>query len=236
MTNLRRDRPMPNAGVDIQIVLVPAGVEYQAVRRALKRIPNRPRIVAIPAGPQAVQRFLSNWAERPALVNAGILLVGLGGGLSPDYGIGDSVILQTLWDDTQPAQSKPSPCDRTLTTQLSKRLRLPLGVAVSCDRIVTKAAEKCQLRDRYGADVVEMEGAALLAALPDSQIAILRVISDDCDHDLPDISDAIGPDGSIQSIRLALSFLKHPVAAMRLIRGSLKGLKALEHQVRLLFQ
>lgn len=100
---------------------------------------------------------------------------------------------------------------------------------VSCDRVITTLAEKRQLGDRYDAAVVEMEGTTLLRCLPDCPIAILRVISDDCHHELPDISAAIGADGSLNVMTLVLSFLRRPVAALRLIRGSLQGLKALEY-------
>lgn len=80
-----------------------------------------------------------------------------------------------------------------------------------------------------------MEGVTLLRALPDCPIAILRVISDDCHHELPDISAAIAADGSLRVATLMLSFLRRPLAALRLIRGSLRGLKALEQVVASLF-
>lgn len=73
-----------------------------------------------------------------------------------------------------------------------------------------------------------MERAVLLAALPQAKVAILRVISDDCSGDLPDITGAIGPDSNLRPVVLALSFFKKPLAAAIFIRGSLRGLKALE--------
>ncbi|MEO1347705.1 MAG: hypothetical protein AAFW84_02730 [Cyanobacteria bacterium J06635_15] len=221
---------MPADDAVIQVILVPAGAEYRAVSRALKQTKNGPQIIPIPAGPQAVQTFLAEAKNRAILKSGGVLLMGLGGSLSPQYDIGDGVLIEGVWDGMKANELEACGCDRPLTHWLSRRLAasVKLGNGVTCDRVITTAAEKQQLRDRYGAAVVDMESVPLLRASPYCKIAILRVISDDCHHDLPEISNAIGPDGSIKPILLALNFLKRPLAAMWLIRGSLKGLKALE--------
>ena len=75
-----------------------------------------------------------------------------------------------------------------------------------------------------------MESATVLDSLgrQAASVAILRVISDDCRHSLPDISSAIRPDDSLQAVPLAISFLKQPLAAIRLIRGSLQSLQVLQ--------
>ena len=222
MTNLLLSRPMlENLG--IRVILVPAGAEYQAVQRAMKQVQAGPQVVAIPAGPQGVTRFLQTWEEQDLL--GGVLLMGLGGSLSPELDVGDAVLIEKVFEA---GSSQVYECDHTLTAQISEQLGIVIGVGVSCDRVITTAVEKHQLHKHYGAEVVDMEGAALLKGLPNGKIVILRVISDNCHHDLPDISNAIGPDGSIKPIYLALSFLRRPMAALRLIRGSLKGLKCME--------
>ena len=225
MTTPLPTQPMPPEKTRIQLILVPAGAEYQAVKRAINRVQNGPQVVAIPAGPQAVQRFFETW-QSP--LTGGVLLMGLGGSLSTHYNTGDGVLLETVWPD-EVAGAIPYNCDRPLTQWLAQQLTdIALGTGVTCNHVITTAAEKRQLRDRYGADVVDMEGAALLQALPNCPIAILRVISDDCHHDLPDLSTVIGADGTLKPIPLTLSFLQQPLAALRLIRGSLKGLQTLE--------
>jgi hypothetical protein len=82
-----------------------------------------------------------------------------------------------------------------------------------------------------------MEGAAVLEVLGQTGIAVamLRAVSDDCHHDLPDLSAAIAPDGSLRPLPLARSLLSRPIAASHLIRGSLAGLKQLERLTRQLF-
>ncbi|MGF1523831.1 MAG: hypothetical protein ACFBSF_16055 [Leptolyngbyaceae cyanobacterium] len=209
----------------VKVILVPAGAESRAVKRALKKVPEPPQVIEIPAGPQAVKRFLQTWDKSEVLQSGGILLMGLGGNLTPDYEVGDGVLVERIFEA---GSSQAYACDRALITQLSKQLGIPVGVGVTCDRVITTAVAKRKLHDRYGADVVDMEAAALLKELPDCKIAILRVISDDCHHDLPDISSAIGSDGSIRLVPIILSFLKRPFAALRLIRGSLEGLKMLK--------
>lgn len=221
---------------EIQLILVPAGAEYRAVKRGLGQCRNVPPVVAIPAGPQPVRQFLaaflSQWQDRSRL-QTGVLLVGLGGSLAPEYEVGDGVLIEQVWNGFEPG-SEMYQCDRGLTAQLVEQLEVSTGVGVTCDRVITSAAEKRQLRDRYGADVVDMEAAALLKAMPDSKIAILRIISDDCYHDLPDFSNVIDAQGAIAPVPLALSFLSRPIAALRLIRGALKGLRSLENMASVL--
>ena len=217
----------------IQVILVPAGAESRAVNRALKQIQNRPRVVTIPAGPQAVERFLQAWPDPQLFSSGGLLLIGLGGSLSPQFDVGDGILVEQI---VEADSSTIYQCDRSLTAQLAKQLGIPIGTGVTCDRVITTAAAKRQLRDRHNADVVDMEGTALLKELPDCPIAVLRIISDNCRDDLPDISGAIGADGSIQVSSLTANLLRRPLAAIRLIRGSLKGLKTLETLTRALWQ
>ena len=228
---------LENMSALIQGILVPAGAEYRAVKRGLKRIRgSRPQVVVIPAGPQALQGFLAVWEGRHQLQSSGMLLMGLGGSLSPDYDVGDGVLLETVWYVGGTSEAKAYGCNPSLTTQISEQLGIAMGNGVTCDRIITTAAEKRQLRDRYCADVVDMESAALLQALPRGHVAVLRIISDGCHHDLPDISTAIASDGSLQPLPLILGFLRQPLSALRFVWGSLQALKALENQTVELFK
>ncbi|MGG6241229.1 hypothetical protein ACQ4N7_21610 [Nodosilinea sp. AN01ver1] len=217
----------------IQVILVPAGAEYQAVMRGINAVPKPPLAIPIPAGPAAFRAFLESWAERSRVADQEILLMGLGGSLSPQHQIGDAILLESVWDVAGENRFR---CDRALTDSLAQRLKLPMGTGVMCDRVITTVAEKRRLGDRYQADVVDMESAVLLEAMPQAKVAILRVISDDCSRDLPDISRAIGSDGSLRANILARSFLKRPIAALNFISGSLQGLKTLEQITLMLFK
>ncbi|MBE9138960.1 hypothetical protein IQ254_17475 [Nodosilinea sp. LEGE 07088] len=247
----------------IQVILVPAGAEHQAVMRGLKGVRSAPPVIPVPAGPTAFRACLQSWEDRARFADQEILLIGLGGSLAPRHRVGDAILLEQVLNAAGelPTESSDRPksslkgetlsqtqplfkggrgdrlaqCDRTLTESLAQRLKIPIGTGVMCDRIITTVAEKRRLGDRYQADVVDMESAVLLEAMPQAKVAILRVISDDCSHDLPDISGAIGPDGSLRAGTLARSFLKRPMAALNFISGSLQGLNALEQFTLALF-
>lgn len=219
----------------VQVILVPAGAEYQAVMRGLKAVPHAPPVVAVPAGPAAFRAFLETWEGRSRFEDQEILLIGLGGSLSPQHSVGDAILLEQVWDAAERDGSQGYFCDRTLTDELAQRLGAPVGTGVTCDRVITTVAEKRRLGDRHQAAVVDMESAVLLAAMPQAKVAILRVISDDCGHDLPDIAGAIGPDGSLRADTLARSFLRRPFAALKFISGSLQALKTLEQITLTLF-
>ena len=226
----------------IQTILTPQGAEYRAVFQGLRRVAGfKPQVIAIPMGPRPVAQFLEQMSQRGETPEqGGVLLMGLGGSLSTDLTVGDVVLCKTCIDQASIDGGKTSEgkliqqyeCDRALIDWLSQRLteKVMIGTGVTCDRVISSAEEKRQLGHIHSADVVDMESATVLDNLDQqaASVAILRVISDDCRHPLPDISAAIRPDGSLQTIPLAISFLKQPLAAIRLIRGSLQSLKVLQ--------
>lgn len=213
----------------IQVILVPAGPEASAVRRGRQGQSSSAEVIEIPAGPTAFSQFLSDAHMQRWLAGKQIVLMGLGGSLNTDYQVADSVLLETVLGNSGAGNIQPYGCDRTLTQFLSQHLpQVSRGIGITSDHVVTTVVEKQHLRNQHQADVVDMESAVLLQQLPTAQIAILRVISDNSHHPLPDISAAIAADGSLKSVPLGVAFIKQPWAALRLIRGSLKGLQVLE--------
>ena len=103
--------------------------------------------------------------------------------------------------------------------------------------LIWSSSEKHQLGQVYQAGVVDMEGYALLKVLNRLGVAVamLRVISDDCYYDLPDLNFAINPDGKLEPLPLAMGMLRQPIAATRLIRGALQGLRVLQQVTADLF-
>jgi uridine phosphorylase len=212
----------------IQTILVPSGAEYQAVARGLQGA-DSPKLIAIPMGIAAVSQALAN---RPDLAQSRILVMGLCGSLQPAYQIGDAVLYQNAISPT----GKTQRCNAELTTGLQSRLpQIPLVQSVTSAQFVQSAAAKQQLGQLHQAGAVDMEGSAILTVLPQAQIAMLRVISDDCEHELPDLSQAIGT-GKLRTLPLITTLLRQPLGSLRLIRGSLRGLKALEQITQQLFQ
>ena len=167
-------------------------------------------------------------------------MMGLCGSLSQKYQIGDIVLYQNCL-----YQGNLQEGDNSFTADIHNQLgdRVSLVKGLTSDRLLYKATQKRELHEQSGADVVDMEGYAFLeffqqpsdAVSPPVQVAILRVVSDDAHHDIPNITSAIGADGSLQPLPLAWELIRQPPAATRLITGSLKGLKALTTVTQLLF-
>jgi hypothetical protein len=216
-----------------------------------------PRVLPIPVGIKPLLQYLQKSSENGQFLAAKsrVLIVGICGSLSDRYGVGDIVLYQDCF-----YQGKRQECDRPFTAQLHSALGMghrqeaeeknssspvpnphsPLNLVkgLTSDRVIWSAAEKRRLGETWAADVVDMEGFTALeffnaAGVP---VAMLRVVSDNCQHDIPDLTGAINSDGSLRPLPLAMAMLRQPLAATRLIRASLKALKVLEKAINLLFE
>ncbi|MBE9030019.1 phosphorylase [filamentous cyanobacterium LEGE 11480] len=208
------------------VVLVPQGAEYQAVQRGLRQVPQADRdianldIVAIPAGLQPIRNFLDRQPDNSVVRSAiRVLVMGLCGSLDPALAVGDAVMYQSCQDSSQSVWQ----CD----TEISSNAKRVKGVC--SDRLIATAADKQLLRAQSGCDVVDMEGTAILEFFDSRKIpvTVLRVVSDNATGDIPDLSGAIDRDGNLQSVPLAIGLIRSPLKGLRLIRGALRGLKAL---------
>lgn len=228
----------------IQAILVPQGPEYKSVCKGLSRVSvPTPPVLPIPVGQVPLTRHLERLQQAGHFLNhpqPRVLLMGLCGSLMPRYDLGDIVLYQGCIYGSNAATLKKRPCDPELTATLYHRLkeRAILVKALTSDRLIYSAAEKRYLGQLYDADVVDMEGFATLEVLSRAGVAVamVRVVSDDCHHNLPDLSSAlISPDGSLQSLPLAVGLIRQPIAAARLIRGALRGLQILQNVTIFLF-
>jgi purine-nucleoside phosphorylase len=126
-----------------------------------------------------------------------VLTCGFAGGLNPELKIGE-VIFETL--------------NENLRAKL-----LIVGAKPAkffcADRVATTIADKKKLRDETGADVGEMESAAIHAVCAEHGIpcATVRVISDTANEDLPlDFNALAKPDKNIDFGKLAWTIAKSP--------------------------
>jgi nucleoside phosphorylase len=163
-----------------------------------------------------------------------VLMMGLCGSLRDRFQVGDVVLYDECIYETKVQQ-----CDRSFTAELYAHLqeKVSLVKGLTSDRVVCSAIEKLQLGEISKADVVDMEGFAALEFFQQAgvEVAMLRVVSDDSRHDIPDLTSAINSDGSLQPLPLAISMIRQPIAATRLIKGSLQALKVLEQVTAFLF-
>lgn len=214
----------------MSIIFVPQGAEYKAVCNGLKRVnKTSSQVISIPVGGKAVTKYLQEWYKTVNLLKESqpyALVMGLCGSLKPDYDVGDIVLYETCI-----YQDKVLHCDNDFTNQLESHLkRKALRVkALTSDSVVFLSDEKILL-GKCGASVVDMEGFSALEFLNSVgfKVGMLRVVSDGCEHDLPNLNSAISPEGRLLPLPLALGMLRQPIAASRLIYGSLRGLKVLE--------
>jgi hypothetical protein len=183
-------------------------------------------VEAIPIGCSAVQRFLHS----TDLQISQVVVMGLCGSLSPRYGVGEVVLYQECMDGLGQVKE----CDRALTQRLQTCLNLTPVRALTSDRIIALASEKQALGKLHNADVVDMEGMAVMSL--SAAITMVRVVSDDVHEDVPDLTGAIDPDGKLRSLPLAIGLIRHPIKGFRLIRGSLIGLRSLRRVARLVVE
>jgi len=226
------------------IILVPQGAEYKAVCRGLSRITTaKPTVMPIPIGSQALTTYLQSCQDKLwNAPDAKVLLMGICGSLRDRFKVGDIVLYSECVYETQVQQCeclRHGYTERSFTAELYAHLqeKVSLVKGMSCDRVVCSAKEKLHLSELSKADVVDMEGFATLEFFQQAgvEVAMLRVVSDDSRHDIPDLTSAINSDGSLQALPLAISMIRQPIAATRLIRGSLQALKVLEEITAFVF-
>jgi hypothetical protein len=209
--------------MDSLTILVPQGAEFQAVKRGLGQSPAA-SLRAIPVGIQPVTDWLRRWQDTVEFndeAGSSFLVMGLCGSLTPDLSVGSAVLYESCMDLAQ----VELPC--AVHPRLA-HLALPKVRGLSADRVIWSAAEKHQIAN--GAAVVDMEGIAVLRFCQPLGIPVtmLRVVSDGATEDLPKLTGAIDAAGNLQPLPLALGLLREPIAALRLIRGALRGLQVLQ--------
>ena len=230
----------------IDVIFVPQGPELNAVQRGLNRANARVKLIAVSMGPQAIQGSLEQWLQddeedgyRAFKSPPAVLLMGLCGSLSPDLAVGDWVLYQNCTDVSSAEFVPTIACNAAVLLTLQERLQNSVSTVTSAtsDLMIHRAADKLALARRCQAAVVDMEGYAFLKTLESTGVSagMLRVVSDDSFHDVPDLSAAMTEAGTMDPVKLGLRMAAQPISALRLIQGSLKGLKQLELAAAQLF-
>jgi nucleoside phosphorylase len=202
-------------------ILVPRGAEAAAVRRAQPSA----RVVEVAAGAAAASAL-------PAFdENETVVVLGLCGALRR-LGADDVAIYARVAD-----AARTIVLDRPLVDALTSALPGALVVnACTAERVVTTAAARRVLARRFDADVVDMEGAHLAAALGARGVrfAMVRVVSDDASRDLPPIGGAIDDEGRVRPHVIGLAFARAPRAAFAFVRGVRHALATLTDTTRII--
>lgn len=228
----------------IQAILVCQGAECKAVCRGLSRVTGcTPSVIPIPVGTKTNSIYLPNSQDIKKILNhpqPRVLVMGLCGSLKPKYRVGDVVLYKDCVYQENTGNTLVQKCDATFTASLQEYLQDKISVvrALTSDRIIWLKSEKRLLGQTLDTDVVDMEGFAVLEFFKSTgvTVAMVRVVSDGCDGNIPNLNLALSHDGSLQPLSFAIAMLKQPIAATRLIRGSLRGLQVLEQVTTFLFQ
>ena len=216
----------------IDNIVVPQGVEYQAVCRGLLQAKAKGvRVIAIPIGDRCTEAVLTSYSQQLADAR-GVLIMGLCGSLCESYTVGNGVVVKSCSNLNRDRLN----LDDKLTTIIQHKLSVDAVYGLTSDRVITRSTEKLKLAREHQASIADMEGYGYISYLQQQgAVAMLRVVSDDFKGDIPDLDRAIDERGQLKNIPLAIALCKQPVAAMRLIRGSLTSLKILQQMTTILF-
>ncbi len=187
------------------LVLAPLRVEAWALRsgRPGRLGPVDVRVERTGMGLAKAAETAQRLSRSPA---AAVALCGLGGDLTGRHRPGDIVVAERVLD-SQGRQVAQLPSAVPLVAEL-RRLGLAAssGTVVSTDHIVT-GEERSEL-GRLGADVVDMESAAVVSGAPwAGPVAVVRAISDAPGHELFSPAGARGIVSGLRSLRRTLPAL-----------------------------
>ncbi len=202
----------------LEVILVPRGPEYDAVRRGCAGTAAATSILAVPAGSAAASAL-------EGAAGSSFVILGLCGALDPSLRVGEVIACTSAIH-----AGESIAFDEASTAHVAEATGARLGPALTLDRIVTARAERAALYRETGAEVVEMEGFHLAQRLvrQGCPVAMVRIVSDDASYDLPDISGAIDADGRLRPFALLAAFARAPRSALRFIGESRRALAALE--------
>jgi uridine phosphorylase len=200
-------------------IVVPHGAEAAAVRRARTAA----RIVEVPAG-RACVNALPEFDDSETIVAMGLC------GSLWRLKTGDVAIYSRVTGASRTLELDPALIDE-LTGELPHAVVVN---AYTAKRVVTSVVARTVLAQRFNADVVDMEAAHLADGLSARGIrfAMVRVVSDDASRDLPPIGDAVGADGRLAVLPVALAFARAPRAALAFVRDVRAALRVLTASAR----
>jgi len=196
------------------------------------------RITVLKSG-MGARGFAERLADHLRLNDYDALIVtGFAGGLNTSLKSGDTVIYDLCYCEiNNPALSIA--CDITLTKlifdilQKSKPKSIH-GAGITVSRVLTGAREKIALGIQFNALAADMESYPVIAVCAERQlpVAVLRIISDSADADLPDFNTAIDSDGRINNWKMAATILRTPLSSMRFFRNLSPALSSFKECIK----
>jgi adenosylhomocysteine nucleosidase len=158
------------------------------------------------------------------------IISGFAGALNPFVKLGDIVACERVQNHSS---RQTEICDTDLLTHAAEYGATRIATLLTTDHVVNTATEKNCLS--AFAEAVDMESFAILHAANKKNLpsAVVRVISDSFDRDMPaDIDTIVDPRGHVKIASAVRYVVKHPLlvpALMRLGRDSKTAAEALAH-------
>lgn len=129
---------------------------------------------------------------------------GVAGALTPGLRVGDVVVAREVIDE--------STGDR-LSCTVPSSLRPPAASILSVTRMITSAQEKKALAEKFHADAIDMESAAIMRVCAEQNVpfAAIRAISDTAADTLPEaVTRFFDADGRLRTGRVLAELAKDP--------------------------
>jgi len=167
------------------------------------------------AGKRAAEAVIEH--AKPSLLMA----TGLAGGLKPEWTLGRTMVAAEVVDEATGRRFKTAYGEGTVVSS----------------REIARADKKRELASHFGADVVDMEGAAVAEVAEAHGLPFLAVkaVSDEMDFELPPLQGFVGDDGRFQGARFGFWAAWHPrwwPAIAQLKRNSDRAAAALAVKLR----
>ncbi len=146
--------------------------------------------------------------------HAGVLVLGYCGGLSLKLKIGDTVIATevTDYETKKRLVLDNSLCDLLGKAHIREGLNYRAVPMVTHSRVVETPAEKSSLLELTKAEAVDMESSeiAKVAMSKDVKVAIVKVVVDDSETQLPNLNDYFEKKGKVDHRHIAPVFVAQP--------------------------
>ncbi len=199
-------------------VIVPRGPEFWAVKRGWSVA--GPTFISVSAGAADVDE--SNALARGDGGSAVVL--GLCGALDPSLRVGQPVVYTQIIDGTATLDLDPQ-----LSETCALALQAPGARAAHVAEVVGSVGAKAALRRATGAGVIDMEAATIARILQSRAVrfAMVRVVSDAANRELPDLRDVYDRRGHLQALQLTLAFVRTPARSVRFIVDAIASLQQL---------
>ena len=180
--------------------------------------------------------FAASSVAKPAAV----LITGLCGGLTADLNEGDIMVYDACLSAVEGGRKLS--CDVALTRSIESVLKsasisYQRASGVMSSRIATNRAERSALATS-GARVVDMESLAILdvAASIGVPAAVLRVVSDSVDRNLPDLNSALNEGGGLDGRKALGVALRSPIATVRLLAANRRAIQHLSGAIQIVLK